>query len=143
GVAAMRRWIATLLLALLAAGAATAQATADDYYQGKRITIVVGYNPGGGIDTAGRLMAKHLGRFIPGNPTIIVQNMEGGAGIIAANYLARANPDGLTLAVPGRIWFVVGVVKNPSAKFDPATLTYVGSTGSVNSALWMRPDSGI
>jgi Tripartite tricarboxylate transporter family receptor len=116
---------------------------ADNFYQGKRITLVVGYNPGGGIDTAGRLMAKHLGRFIPGNPSIIVQNMEGGAGVIAANYIARATPDGLTLAVPGRTWFIVGVVKHPAAKFEPAALSYVGSTGTVNSALWMRPDSGI
>lgn len=116
---------------------------ADNFYQGKRITLVVGYNPGGGIDTAGRLMAKHLGRFIPGNPSTIVQNMEGGAGLIAANYVARAAPDGLTLAVPGRTWFIIGVVKNPAAKFEPAALSYVGSTGTVNSALWMRPDSGI
>jgi tripartite-type tricarboxylate transporter receptor subunit TctC len=118
-------------------------ARADDFYLGKRITLIVGFNPGGGIDTAGRLIAKHLGRHIPGNPSVTVQNMEGAGGVIAANYLNRAAPDGLTLAVPGRTWFILGVVKNPAARFEPERLSYVGSTGTVNSALWMRPDSGI
>jgi hypothetical protein len=120
-----------------------APAVAEDFYQGKRITLVVGFNPGGGIDTAGRLIAKHLGRFIPGNPAITVQNMEGAGGVVAANSVNRAAPDGLTLGIPGRSWFIVGAVKNPAAKFDPATMTYVGSSGVMNSALWMRPDSGI
>ena len=122
---------------------AVAPAAADDFYQGKRITLVVGFNPGGGIDTAGRLIAKHLGRFIPGNPGITVQNMEGAGGLVAANAVNRAAPDGLALGIPGRSWFIVGAVKNPAAKFDPATMTYVGSSGVMNSALWMRPDSGI
>jgi hypothetical protein len=136
--------MARLLLAITVALAAWGTpAAADDFYRGKRITLVVGFNPGGGIDTAGRLIAKHLGRFIPGNPGVTVQNMEGAAGVIAANYLNRAAPDGLTLGVPGRSWFVVGVVKNPAAKFEPAAMSYVGSSGVVNSALWMRPDSGI
>jgi hypothetical protein len=137
-----RRWLFAIGLSL-AAGIAGTPATADDFYQGKRITLVVGFNPGGGIDTAGRLIAKHLARFIPGNPGITVQNMEGAAGVIAANYVNRAAPDGLTLGVPGRTWFIVGVVRNPNAKFDPAAMSYVGSSGVVNSALWMRPDSGI
>jgi hypothetical protein len=122
---------------------AAAPAAAGDFYQGKRITLVVGFNPGGGIDTAGRLIAKHLGRFIPGNPGITVQNMEGAGGVVAANFVNRAAPDGLSLGIPGRSWFIVGAVKNPAAKFDPATMTYVGSSGVMNSALWMRPDSGI
>src|SRR5262249_10723973 len=141
GSRSRRSFLAIGLLAL--AGGARPASAPEDFYQGKRITLVVGFNPGGGIDTAGRLIAKHLGRFIPGNPGITVQNMEGAAGVIAASYLNRAAPDGLTLGVPGRSWFVVGVVKNPAAKFDPAAMSYVGSSGVVNSALWMRPDSGI
>jgi len=134
------RRIALLLAACLMAAT---PAAADDFYEGKRITLVVGFNPGGGIDTAGRLIAKHLPRFIAGHPGITVQNMEGAGGVVAANYLNRTAPDGLTLGVPGRTWFIVGAVKNPAARFDPAALTYVGSSGVMNSALWMRPDSGI
>jgi tripartite-type tricarboxylate transporter receptor subunit TctC len=140
GATTIRCSIGLLLIACITA---SAPATADDFYQGKRITLVVGFNPGGGIDTAGRLIAKHLGRFIAGNPGITVQNMEGAGGVVAANYVNRAAPDGLTLGMPGRSWFIVGAVKNPAAKFDPATMTYVGSSGVMNSALWMRPDSGI
>ena len=108
-----------LALGLCARRLAPDAGAADDFYQGKRITLVVGFNPGGGIDTAGRLIAKHLGRFIPGNPGVTVQNMEGAAGVIAANYLNRAAPDGLTLGVPGRSWFIVGAVKNPAANSIP------------------------
>ena len=133
------RYVALLLTTCLL----VIPAAAEDFYQGKRITLVVGFNPGGGIDTAGRLIAKHLGRFIPGNPTITVQNMEGAGGVVAANFVNRAAPDGLTLGIPGRSWFIVGAVKNPAAKFDPAAMTYVGGSGVMNSALWMRPDSGI
>ncbi len=140
GAATTLRGIGLLFTACIIA---IAPAAADDFYQGKRITLVVGFNPGGGIDTAGRLIAKHLGRFIAGNPGITVQNMEGAGGVVAANYVGRAAPDGLTLGVPGRSWFIVGAVKNPAAKFDPAAMTYVGSSGVMNSALWMRPDSGI
>jgi tripartite-type tricarboxylate transporter receptor subunit TctC len=141
GLRARRSLIVAALL--LAVWGVAAPAAAQDFYQGKRITLVVGFNPGGGIDTAGRLIAKHLGRFIPGHPGVTVQNMEGAGGVIAANYLNRAAPDGLTLGVPGRTWFIVGAVKNPAAKFDPGAMSYVGSSGVVNSALWMRPDSGI
>ena len=133
---------AAALMTLLGVPAVQANDVAN-FYRGRSLSLVVGFNPGGGIDTAGRLIAKHLVRFIPGNPGVTVQNMEGAGGLVAANYLSRAVPDGLTLGVPGRSWFVVGAVRNPAAKFDPAAMSYIGSSGTVNSALWMRPDSGI
>ena len=71
---------------------------AADFYKGKTIRFVVGYSPGGGYDTYTRAVARHIGRFIPGNPTPIVQNMTGGGSLIAANYIYnRAKPDGLTV----------------------------------------------
>jgi len=96
------------------AGSAVARslsaAPAGDFYRGKTLTTVVGFAPGGGVDTAARVIARHLVRFIPGSPRSIAQNLEGAAGIVAANYIAtRAAPDGLTIAVPGRSWFVEGV----------------------------------
>src|SRR5438132_9212348 len=89
---------------------------AADFYQGKTLTVIVGYAPGGGVDATARAITRHLGRFIPGQPNIVVQNMEGAAGLIAANYLhQRAAPDGLTLAIPGRSWYIESIIKRPGA----------------------------
>jgi hypothetical protein len=70
--------------------------------------------------------------------------MEGAAGVVAANYLAhRAQPDGLTIAFPGRSWYVYGVVKNAGVAFDPTKVTYIGSPGAVNSMMYVRSSTGI
>jgi hypothetical protein len=70
--------------------------------------------------------------------------MEGAAGVIASNYLdRRVAPDGLTLAVPGRSWFVEGVVKSPGVAFDPTKFTWIGSPGAVNSMMYVRSSTGI
>jgi hypothetical protein len=83
-------------------------------------------------------------RFVPGQPGIVVQNMEGAGGFIAANYVnQRAAADGLTIATPGRSWFVEGVVKNPAANFDPAKFGWVGSPGAVNSMIYIRASAGV
>lgn len=119
-------------------------ACAADFYQGKTLTVIVGFAPGGGVDTSSRVVARHLVRFIPGQPALVVQNMEGAAGVVAANYLARrVTPDGLTLAFPGRSWYVYGVVKNPGVAFDPTKFSYIGSPGAVNSMLYVRSSTGI
>ena len=143
----MRAQCSAALLAAVAgfAVAATAvEARAGDFYQGKTLTIVVGFAPGGGVDNTARVVARHLARFIPGEPSVVVQNMEGAAGIVAMNYVdKRVAPDGLTLAVPGRSWYVEGALKGPGVSFDVDKLTYVGSPGQVNSALFVRTASGV
>jgi hypothetical protein len=84
--------------ALAAALAITATgATAQDYYAGQTIRIVIPFSAGGGTDTFGRLIATHLGRHIPGNPTVIAENVTGGGGIQGSNEFGRADRDGLTL----------------------------------------------
>ena len=119
-------------------------ASASDFYRGKTLTTVVGFAPGGGVDTAARVIARHLVRFIPGSPRSIVQNLEGAAGIIAANYVStRAAPDGLTIAVPGRSWYVEGVTNGIGVRFDPTKLGYLGSPGTVNSVIYVRSATGI
>ena len=123
---------------------AVSAAPAPDFYRGKTLTTVVGFAPGGGVDTAARVIARHLVRFIPGSPRSIVQNLEGAAGIVAANYITtRAAPDGLTIAVPGRSWFVEGVTNGIGVRFDSTKLSYLGSPGTVNSVIYIRSATGI
>lgn len=124
--------------------AAPGVSRASDFYQGKTLTMIVGFAPGGGVDTTARMVARHLVRFIPGQPALVIQNMEGAAGLIAANHLGRrVAPDGLTLAVPGRSWFVEGIVKNPGATYDPTQFAFIGSPGAVNSMVWVRSSTGV
>ncbi len=131
-------------LASLAAGQRYARAAeSDGFYRGKRLTLIVGFAPGGGVDAYARISARHLPRFLAGAPSILVQNMEGAAGIIAANYLLRLAPDGLTISIPGRSWFVEGAIRAGGTRFDPAKFTYIGSPGAVNSVLYVRTATGI
>ena len=119
-------------------------APASDFYRGKTLTTVVGFAPGGGVDTAARVIARHLVRFIPGAPRSIVQNLEGAAGVVAANYVTtRPAADGLTIAVPGRSWFVEGVTNGIGVRFDSTKLSYVGSPGAVNSVVYIRTATGV
>jgi tripartite-type tricarboxylate transporter receptor subunit TctC len=117
---------------LLAAQPANAQQkSAEDFFRGQQIRIVVASGPSGGFDTFARLLAKHLGRFVPGNPTFVVQNMPGAGGLRAAGYIAKVAPrDGLTFgAVQG------GMVKAPlmglsGADYDSTALRWIGSLNS-------------
>jgi hypothetical protein len=136
----------TMLAALAAAAwqSRALSAPANAFYRGKRLTVIVGFAPGGGVDTDSRVFARHLPRFIAGTPNIVVQNMEGAAGIIAANYLyQRVAPDGLSIAVPGRSWFVEGAIGTEGVRFDPAKFSYIGSPGAVNSVVYVRSATGI
>ena len=84
------------LLIILALGGGSLHA--QTFFDGKTIRFVVGFAPGGGFDTYARVISRHMGRHIPGNPTIVVENMTGAGSLIAANHLYRvAKPDGLTI----------------------------------------------
>ena len=96
----MRKQILTsILLAWFAVFLTRPLFAADQpFYEGKTIRFIIASGPGGGTDTAGRLVARFLPKYLPGNPKIIVQNMPGGGGTIANNYFAsEVKPDGLTI----------------------------------------------
>ena len=101
------------------------------FYQGKTIRIVIGSSTGGGYDLWARVLARYYGKYIPGNPTILVQNMPGAASIVATNYLYNvAKPDGLTLgAILPAIYFDQ-LVGRPEVKFDFAKIGWIGSPGT-------------
>jgi putative tricarboxylic transport membrane protein len=132
------------LTGAIVAGTRARAADAATFYKGRTITVLVGFAPGGGVDTTARVVAQHFVRFVPGSPNVLIQNMEGAAGAVAANHVyTRVTPDGLTLAVPGRSWFIEGVVKSPGIRFDPAKLSYIGSPGAVNSIVYVRSSTGV
>ena len=90
-------WLALSLAALASIQPASAQDPVADFYKGKTLRIVIGYAPGGGYDIYGRVFAESFGKFVPGNPTIIAQNMTGAGSFIAAKYLYAVAPqDGTT-----------------------------------------------
>ena len=117
-------------------------ARASNFYEGKSIRLVVGYTPGGGFDTFARLVARHLPRHIPGNPTIIVQNMPGAGSLMAANWVYERQPaDGLTM-VTFHFNMVTQSFVDPAVRFDPSKYIWLGepSVGGLPQVLWVRSD---
>ena len=112
--------------------AMTAPAKAQtNFYAGRTLNIIVGSSTGGYYDTAGRTIARHLARFIPGKPNIVVQNQPGAGGLSAANRLATSVPrDGLTIATVSRGIPQLALCGDPNVSFDPMKLTWLGSLSS-------------
>ncbi len=128
----------TLVAGLLAAVSGRADPVAD-FYKGKTISMVVGYGTGGGYDTYGRLMALHMGKHIPGNPTIIVQNMPGAGSLKAANYLYDVAPkDGTAIGIFARNMPLLGLLKSDqNVQFDPLKFTWLGSSSSFGNDAYL------
>jgi len=140
---------AAVLLALVAltAGGARADAVAD-FYRGRTVNLVVGYGPGGGYDLYARFVARHIGRFIPGNPSVVVQNMPGAGSLRAANFLYGAAPsDGATIGLVARDMPLVAVLGNISGlRFDVRRFIWLGSSSAfANDAyiLMVRTDAPV
>jgi tripartite-type tricarboxylate transporter receptor subunit TctC len=130
---------------------ATQAASADpvaDFYRGRQVSLIVGYGTGGGYDVYGRLVARHLGRHIPGQPNVVVQNMPGAGSLRAANHLYTTAPkDGSVLATFGRDMPLIGIIgHNPNLRFDARKFTWLGSSSSyANDAymLFVRKDAAV
>jgi tripartite-type tricarboxylate transporter receptor subunit TctC len=115
--------------AILLAGAGSASADAvSDFYKGKTTVMVVSAAAGGGYDAMGRLIVRHMPRFMPGGPTMIVQNMPGAAGMTAANWLANVAPkDGTVVSLLQRNALTAKLVGREGVRFDPAKLNWIGN----------------
>jgi tripartite-type tricarboxylate transporter receptor subunit TctC len=126
----MRHTTRALAAGLLLAGA-IAPATADevaDFYKGKSVNIVVGHEPATGFDVYARVLARHLGRHIPGNPNIVVQNMTGASGLTAANWLYNVAPkDGTVMATFVHTIPFEPLMGNNAARFEPAKFAWIGN----------------
>ena len=116
---------------------------AQPFYEGKTVTMVIPFAPAGTTDIGARVVAKHLGKHIPGNPTVITQNMPGAGGMIGANHLyGVAKPDGLTIATISRAHYLEQMVGRPEVRFDFRKFSWIGSFNSALMFLACRTDSG-
>src|SRR5262245_33324294 len=114
-------------LVLLASVAVPRPVGAQSFYEGKVIRIIVGLAPGGGFDTYARVIARHLGKHIPGNPTVVVENMTGAGSLISANHIYKvAKPDGLTVGKFNGALMLGQVLGQPGIEFDARKFEFIG-----------------
>jgi len=138
---------ATLVALLLVTAAPAVGQLAENFYRGKTISLLIGIQAGGAYDSYARLLARHLGRHIPGEPTVVPQNMPGAASLVLANYLYTAAPrDGLVVGAVQR-----GMPLNPlysvggssGARYDATRFTWIGSMSSETGVLLAMSRSGV
>jgi tripartite-type tricarboxylate transporter receptor subunit TctC len=124
-------------LGLLAMQPAAAQSV-EQFYKGRSVTMLVGTAPGGINDISARLVAKHLGRFVPGNPSIVVQNNPGAGGLVTANKLySTAEKDGSVLAKFERAVPQLQIQGDPNAQFDSTKFVWLGSLSSYTNDAYL------
>jgi tripartite-type tricarboxylate transporter receptor subunit TctC len=132
-----RKSIAALIASGLALAAPAHAQSVEDFYRGRTITVLVGFTAGGGYDLYARVLARHIGRHVPGSPAVVVQNMPGAGSLKATQFVYSVAPkDGTVLATVSR-----GMATEPlltGAKFDATRLTWIGSITSETSlcATW-------
>jgi tripartite-type tricarboxylate transporter receptor subunit TctC len=131
-----------IMTALQLGWSAYARAQGQPDFKGKTVKIIVGTSTGGGVDLYARLIAQFLGKHLPGEPTVIVQNMPGGSSLVATNYVYNiAKPDGLTLgALQAGVYFDQ-LLGHSSVKFDWSKFTWIGSPERLDAQLYMKANS--
>jgi tripartite-type tricarboxylate transporter receptor subunit TctC len=122
-------FVALGFAAVLLAGVATpASAQKSGYFAGKTVQMIIGFGPGGGYDRWGRILAAHLGKHLPGNPTIISKNMPGAGSFVAAGHIYNAAPkDGTVIGIIARDAATGALMGQTGAQFDPEKITWLGS----------------
>src|SRR5882672_3454782 len=130
---------ATICFTLPAAGQ-----TVENFYKSHELTILIGHPPGGSYDLYAQLAAAHIGKFIPGHPTVIVQQMPGGGGSKAtAHFYNRAPHDGSIIALFPETIAYVQLMDSVQGKWDVSKMRYIGSLAPVNSTFMIRKGGAI
>jgi tripartite-type tricarboxylate transporter receptor subunit TctC len=130
-----------VLISLFAFGRLGAQ---EPFYQGKTIRMIVGFSAGGGYDVYTRTVARHMGKHIPGNPTVVVENMTGAGSLICANYMFKvAKPDGLTIGHFIGGLFLQQLIGKPGIEFDGPKFEYLGAPAQDNEMVAIAKRTGI
>jgi len=129
-----RARVACLSLLGLVFGGTRAATAQDDFYRGKTVRIVVGYSAGGGFDTYSRAIARHLAKHVPGKPAVIVENMPGAAGLVAANSIYRAGRlDGLTIVNFQGTQVMGQILGREGVEFDARKFEWLGAPTRENA----------
>ena len=131
-----------LVLVSLVAGAPR-QVSGQEFYKDKTIRIIVGFAAGGGFDIYARIIARHMGKHIPGNPAIIVENMGGAGSLLAANHLYRAKPDGLTIGNFIGTLILQQIYGSKGIEFDARRFDWLGVPVQDSTACALTKASGI
>lgn len=137
------RLLCTNLCLALGVGAASAQGVAE-FYRGKTVQIIVGFGVGGGYDLYARALGRHLGRHLPGNPNVVVQNLEGAGSVRAANHVYSGSPqDGTVIAAVNQNAPLYQLLGGAGAKFEARGMQWLGSMTNSNGLLYTWHTSGI
>lgn len=134
----------TLILGLSGACAAARAEPPDEFFKKTRMTIVVGSEEGGSLSLYARLVAKHIAPYIPGNPSIIVQNIPGASGLVAANTFANRLPrDGSTILLPHKDTVLAQMLETDRAKFDTRSFGWIGRMVDYPAVLIVKASTGV
>ncbi len=146
----MKKFIPSLIgitvgvLYLLGAASPASADAISDFYKKKRMKLIIGYSPGGGFDRGGRVVARHIFKYIPGKPRIIVQNMPGGGSIRSLNWLFTKGPkDGSVIGHFHPAALREAFIGAAGAFFKPREFYWLGSYNRERSVLFVRSDSGV
>ncbi len=135
----MKRFLVAIFVCLVWISDLLAQ---TPFFQGKTLTIRVGFTAGGAFDVWARIIAQPMGKYIPGNPTFIVQNMTGGGSVIAANYVYNVvKPDGLTLGIVSPGIYIQQVAGQKEAQFEWFKYSWIGSAEKTDLIFYIRADT--
>ena len=135
---------AAIVCGLTVASLAAKADPVADFYHGKEVSILVGSSPGGGFDLYGRLVARHLSRYIPGHPTVVVRNMPGAGGIAEVNYILNVAPkDGSTIGIINPVMTTAPFLTPDVAKWDSRKFVWLGSANSEISTCAFWKASGV
>jgi len=135
-------FLAVFFAGLLSFATGKAAWAQEQFFKGKQVRVIVGLSSGGGYDRAARLLARYLGKYIPGNPDIIVQNMPGAGSVTAANYVWMvAKPDGLVLVMPHNNVYLSQLSGQKEVQFDLPKFQWIGSLENEDMMLFGRADA--
>ena len=129
--------MAVVLAVVLASSPGTAQPAVEPFYKGRTIDLIVGFPPGGSNDVFARFVGRYLGRYIPGNPTIVMRNMPGGGSLLAANHVFMIAPkDGSVIAIVSPTAPLDARLGNTAVRFEPEKFNWLGRiSASVNPVM--------